>query len=297
MNGNQRSSIASIHRQATLQWPGVTTVYTWLPPHQAIGVAKPNHVAIDFTAHSKASFEIRQRAGQIDVAPGAAFIVGADAITWSKLEEPNESLGMYPDMNLLQRLAQTTNARRIELETLVNHRDPILLGIAHTFKHACAAEHKLSDIEASSLAHLLAGRLLVNYCGIELPEATLNGSRLSETAIRTACDFIEANLCTQITLEDLAALVHLSPFHFARCFKATIGLAPHQYVIAQRMELAKRLLLTTTLSVAEIAWSIGYENIGHFRRLFTMHIGVTPGEIRRAGIQLGDKRKNRPSAA
>jgi AraC family transcriptional regulator len=52
------------------------------------------------------------------------------------------------------------------------------------------------------------------------------------------------------------------------------------------MELTKRLMLTTTLSVADFAWSIGYENIGHFRRLFTAHIGVTPGAIRRAvGIQ------------
>jgi len=286
MKGNHRSSIVSIHRQATLQWPGLTTVYAWLPPHEAVGVAKPNHVAIDFTAHSKASFEIRQRARQIDIAPGAAFIVGAEAIRWSKLEEPNESLGMYPDMNLLQRLAQTTNARRIELETVVNRRDPTLLGIAHTFKRACAAEHTLSDIEASSLAHLLARRLLGTYCGIELRDTKLNGSKLSEIAIRTVCDFIEDHLCTQLTLEDLAALVCLSPFHFARCFKATIGLAPHQYIIARRMELAKRLILTTTLNVADIAWTIGYENISHFRRLFALHIGVTPGIIRQAaGIQ------------
>jgi hypothetical protein len=52
---------------------------------------------------------------------------------------------MYSDMNLLQRLAQTTNACRIELETLVNRRDPILLGIAHAFKRACVAEQSISD--------------------------------------------------------------------------------------------------------------------------------------------------------
>ena len=63
-----------------------------------------------------------------------------------------------------------------------------------------------------------------------------------------------------------------------------IGLAPHQYVIARRMELAKRVLLTSMHTVAEIAWSIGYENISHFRRVFALHIGVTPGTIRRAGI-------------
>ena len=202
MKGNHRSSIVSIHRQATLQWPGLTTVYAWLPPHEAVGVAKPNQVEIAFTAHAKATFETRQRARQIDIAPGAAFIVGAEAITWSRLEEPNEALGMYPDMALLQRLAQTTNARRIELETVVHRHDPVLLGIAHAFKRAFVAEQTICDIQASSLAHLLARRLLVTYCGIELPDATLNGSKLSETAIRTVCDFIEENLCTQITLKD-----------------------------------------------------------------------------------------------
>ena len=282
MHISDRSLNIAIGRQATMQWPGVTTVYSWESPHEAVGVAKPNQVEIAFTAHAKAVYETRQRARQIDISPGAAFIVGTEPITWSKLEEPNESLGMYPDLDLLRRLAQPTNARRIELETLVNRRDPILLGIGHAFKRACVAAQTLSDIEASSLAHLLARRLLVSYCGIELPDAALNGSKLSEKTIRTVCDYIEAHLCTQISLEDLAALVHLSPFHFARCFKATLGLAPHQYIIARRIEHAKRLLLTTTLTVAEIGWSIGYENISHFRRLFALHSGVTPGVIRRA---------------
>jgi AraC family transcriptional regulator len=210
----------------------------------------------------------------------------ATAVWWSKLEEPNEALGMYPAMDLLQRLAQTTNTRGIELETIVHRHDPILRGIAHAFKHACVAEQTICDIQASSLAHLVARGSLVTYCSIELPDATLTGSKLSKTAIRAVRDYIEANLCRQISLEDLAALAHLSPFYFARCFKATMGLAPHQYVIARRMELAKRLLLTTRLNVSEIAWAIGYENISHFRRLFALHIGVTPGVIRRAaGIQ------------
>jgi AraC family transcriptional regulator len=282
MKRNNGSSIVSMARRATLQWPELKIAYAWLPPDEAVGIAKPNQVEVVFTTHSKAAFETRQRASQIDIAPGAACIVGTDAITWSKLEEPNESLGMFPDMGLLRRLAQGTNARRIELETAVDRRDPILLGIAHVFKRACVVEHTICDLQASSLAHLVAGRLLVSYCGIELPDAALNGSKMSETGIRTVCDFIEEHLCRQLTLDDLAAVVHLSPFHFARCFKATMGLAPHQYVIARRIELAKRLLLTTTLNVAEIAWSIGYENISHFRRVFALHTGLTPGAMRRA---------------
>ena len=74
----------------------------------------------------------------------------------------------------------------------------------------------------------------------------------------------------------------LSPFHFARCFKATTGLAPHQYVLARRIELAKRLIMTTHQSVQEVAWSVGFENISHFRRQFAAQIGVVPGALRRA---------------
>jgi AraC family transcriptional regulator len=138
------------------------------------------------------------------------------------------------------------------------------------------------SIEANSLAQLLARRLLVTYCVIELPDARLTGSKLSESAIRTVCEYIEEHLGTPIALDDLAALVLLSPFHFARCFKATIGLAPHQYVIARRMDLAKRLLLMTTRTVVEIAWAIGYENISRFRRLFAPYVRLTPGVIRQA---------------
>src|SRR5215213_7275276 len=191
MKEKNSSSIVSISRHATLQRPELKVAYSWLPPDEAVGVAKPNQVEVVFTAHSKAAFETRQRARQLDIAPGAACIVGSDAITWSKLEEPNESLGMYPNMDLLRRLAQATNARRIELETVVDRHDPILLGIAHVFKRACAVEHTICDLQASSLAHLLAWRLLVKYCGVELPDATLNGRNMGETAIRTVCDFIE----------------------------------------------------------------------------------------------------------
>ena len=77
----------------------------------------------------------------------------------------------------------------------------------------------------------------------------------------------------------------LSPFHFARSFKATTGLAPYQYVLARRIELAKRLVVTTRLPVEEIAWEAGFENLSHFRRQFAAQVGVLPG-----GAAPGDHR-------
>lgn len=69
---------------------------------------------------------------------------------------------------------------------------------------------------------------------------------------------------------------------WAASAEATTGLAPHQYVLARRIELAKRLIMTTHRSVQEVAWSVGFENISHFRRQFAAQIGVVPGALRRA---------------
>jgi len=97
--------------------------------------------------------------------------------------------------------------------------------------------------------------------------------------------YIEENLTRRLTLEDISNLCCLSPFHFARSFRKTTGLAPHQYVLARRMEYCKRLLMTTSLPVQEIAWSAGFENISHFRRQFAAQIGVLPGELRQTTRQ------------
>jgi AraC-like DNA-binding protein len=74
-------------------------------------------------------------------------------------------------------------------------------------------------------------------------------------------EFIEDGLTRRLTLHELARVAALSPFHFARCFKATTGLSPHQYVQARRIELAKRSIMTSSQPVVEVAWSIRFENI------------------------------------
>ena len=146
----------------------------------------------------------------------------------------------------------------------------------------CAARSwagsRSSDIEASSLAHMLTRRVLVRQYRLRAPPA----SRLDARALARVAEAVEARLTETLALKDLAEVAGLSPFHFARSFRAATGLAPHQYVLARRIELAKRLTVTTRLPVQEIAWSAGFENISHFRRQFAAQVGVLPGDLRRA---------------
>ena len=84
-----------------------------------------------------------------------------------------------------------------------------------------------------------------------------------------------------LTLRDMADVAHLSPYHFARVFKGVTGVPPGEFLGALRLERAKRLLLTTDLSVSEVCFEVGYQSLGTFTTRFKRLVGVSPGRMRR----------------
>ena len=73
----------------------------------------------------------------------------------------------------------------------------------------------------------------------------------------------------------------MSRYHFARAFAKAVGSSPLQYVIGERMELAKARLKTLHAPVSEIALGVGYEDVSRFSRHFRRHVGVTPAAFRK----------------
>lgn len=90
-----------------------------------------------------------------------------------------------------------------------------------------------------------------------------------------------------LSLRDMADVAYLSPYHFARVFKGVTGVPPGEFLGALRLERAKRLLLTTGLSVSEVCFEVGYESLGTFTTRFTRLVGVPPGRMRRLPEALG----------
>jgi AraC family transcriptional regulator len=91
-------------------------------------------------------------------------------------------------------------------------------------------------------------------------------------------EYIEEHLDGCPTLEQMAAVVGLNPYHFARQFKAATGLPPHQYVLLRRVERTKHLLKAATdLSLAEVIAFAGQSQFSHH---FKQLVGVTPGQFR-----------------
>lgn len=92
-------------------------------------------------------------------------------------------------------------------------------------------------------------------------------------------EYIHTHFNQNLSLAELAALAQMSPNYFVTQFKKTIGLTPHQYVIHQRIECAKELLVKNKMAIAEVAYELGFSHQSHFTRHFKHQVGVTPKQF------------------
>jgi AraC family transcriptional regulator len=85
-----------------------------------------------------------------------------------------------------------------------------------------------------------------------------------------------------IGLGELAAIAHVSRFHFTRLFKRSTGLTPMAYVERSRIRQAQDLLRMAELPLSEVALVVGFADQSHFTRRFHRHVGCTPAAFARA---------------
>lgn len=100
-------------------------------------------------------------------------------------------------------------------------------------------------------------------------------------AVERVITNISQNLNEPFTMDEMAKMAYLSPFHFNRIFHEVTGLPPSQFLYAMRLQAAKHLLLTTKMSVTDICFEVGYNSLGTFTTRFTELVGLSPSELRR----------------
>lgn len=156
--------------------------------------------------------------------------------------------------------------------------------------HAPAIRSALRNLWALSEEEGAPSRLLARAAGCEIlaelcrlsgaPFAPAKGGLAGGTQRRTL-ELMRSRLAEDISLDELAADAQLSPFHFARMFKQSVGVPPRVYLTQLRMEKACELLEKSDLSITGIAHEVGYSSNQVLARIFHKHHRMTPSEYRR----------------
>ncbi|MBY2988063.1 helix-turn-helix domain-containing protein [Rhizobium leguminosarum] len=177
-----------------------------------------------------------------------------------------------------RRLMEDIDPRRLESPQLL-FSDERLLSLAQLVAAECLNPEPLHDLYGDGLA--LALIIDVLKIAKAMPRKR---SKLASWQLRRATEFIEENCLRNIRLEELAGLTGLSQSHFSHAFKASTGIAPHQWQTNARLDRAKRLLVESENALTAIAAETGFADQAHFTRVFRKHIGITPASWKKAQV-------------
>lgn len=258
-----------------------------------------NHLAqhilsINIGADRKIERVIDGRFQQEQFLSGNVAIYPAHVNYSLRWEKESEFLLLGIDPTLLSQIAiELSTLETVELMPLLAIHDPLIQNLALSLKAELESPQIGGKLYVESIAQTLAIHLLRNYSTHRTKEPPTHHG-LPKHKLQQAIDYIHDSLDQDLSLSDLAAIVQMSPFHFAHLFKESTGLAPHQFVIRCRVERAKELLIHSPLSIADIAAEVGFANQSHLTRHFKRIVGVTPREaVQNAKID----RKNVQNAA
>jgi AraC-like DNA-binding protein len=164
-----------------------------------------------------------------------------------------------------------------DLEAMVTFDDPEVARLIRAIVNEIDSgllDHVLVDALNTALAVTIIRRFHGSALQLLVP------GRLSRARLRRVLD-IEDHLEEPLSLSELAAIACLSPFHFSRCFKRSTGVGLRRYVVERRIKRARRLVLETDLSLADIAAATGFDSQASFTFRFGQEVGMSPGRLRR----------------
>jgi AraC family transcriptional regulator len=266
-------------------WKGLQAVRMESPGGEFSAAITPSTHVLVLCVRPPEKMDLRYEGVKQDMSPPAgsiAVVPAGSSVLW-RWQGSNDSLLIYLEPSLITRIAAESfelDPGRMVVPPLVGLNVPEL----RSAMLAVDAELKTGSVGGSpmieSLANVLAVHLIRHITGAHQLPASTDGV-LPRRKLRSVIEYIMENLGGSPTLEQMAAVVHLSPYHFARQFKAATGLPPRQYVIARRVERAQHLLRANgELGLVDVALRVGFSDQSKFSFHFKRIVGVTPGQFR-----------------
>jgi AraC-like DNA-binding protein len=158
--------------------------------------------------------------------------------------------------------------------------DKVMFHLSHALLPALERPSEVNALFAGHVYEAVTLHLLGSLAGLQ-PRNTKRVGRLAPWQQQRAMDLLLADLRQAVSLAELASECGLSPSHFARAFRNSVGLPPHQWLLHQRIAHAKSLLERPNVTLSETALACGFADQSHFTRVFRRIVGLSPAAWRR----------------
>ena len=268
-------------------WKGMQALrYSRIPTGGELSLPPVSQHSIFLHLRSPEKFNLRIEELKRDtpLPTGSIHVVPARSPALVCWQGSRDLVVIYLEPSIVARVA-TESFELDPTRTLVPPLDGLNVPELRSAMLAADAELRASggdgeQLLVESLATILSVHLIRHVTGRHRLPASAGGV-LPRRKLHMVIEYIMENLEGSPTQEQMAAVAHLSPYHFARQFKAATGLPPHQYVIARRIERAQHLLQRDDeVGLAEVALRVGFSHQSKFSFHFKRILGVTPGRFR-----------------
>jgi len=181
----------------------------------------------------------------------------------------------YPSVSMMQELAEEISDENWQAPEFVN----LIVNDARLANRLLTLHQAMEH----SKTRLVKDTLLREAMGLLIRKHAVNQSGDSQSlsdnrAIANATDYLQAHYADDVSLDDIAGEVGLSPYHLSRVFKQQTGLPPHKYLIQVRVHRAKDLL-NAGMPIADVALEVGFADQSHLTKWFKRVVGVPPGQF------------------
>lgn len=155
--------------------------------------------------------------------------------------------------------------------------DPILYNLALAMLPALDRPDEPNQLFVDHVALAFHAHLVLHYSG-PCRDLVRGRAGLAPWQTRLATDMIASRLDGKLSIAELASACGLSQSHFSRAFFHTLGVPPHRWLLARRVDRAKDLISSGTLPLNDVAKACGFANQSHFTRVFMGLTGMPPGK-------------------
>lgn len=267
-----------------LGWNGIYVQQHHQPAWETPEYAHNRHMLIvhspNVTTQSERWFDGRKHQEQVGGNHNIVIVPATvqHRANWNK-ESPFSLLFLEPD-RLVQIARESVTAECVELIPHGAMQDPSIDQIGRLLTAELESNQFGSRIFVDSLTIALSIHLLRHYSDWQKPLRE-DGGGLPQRKLQQAIAYIHEHMVEDLSIVAIADELEMSQYYFSRLFKQSIGISPYQYVMQQRIERAKYLLRTTSLSVTAIAERVGFSTQNQLTIQFRKFTATTPSNYRR----------------